>query len=69
MQTYGDFPMYATPDDEMIARMLHLPSDKNKVHNKQSAQWVTQHAAEYKIDNRTVYDILDQICNNKDLYP
>ena len=34
VQTYGDYPLYATPDDEMIARMLHLPTDQNKVHNK-----------------------------------
>ena len=59
VQTYGDYPMYATPDDEMIARMLHLPSDKNKVHNEQSAQSVTKHMTEYKIDSRRVYDILD----------
>ena len=69
VQTYGDYLMYATHDNEMIARMLHLPSDKNKVHNKQSAQSVTQHAAEYKIDNRSVYDILDQICKDTNLYP
>ena len=25
--------------------------------------------AEYEIDNRSVYDILDQICKNTDLYP
>ena len=37
VQTYGDYLMYATPDDEMITRMLHLPPDKNKLHNKQSA--------------------------------
>ena len=27
------------------------------------------HTAEYMIDNRTVYDILDQICKDTDLYP
>ena len=27
-QTYGDIPAYATPDDKMITRMLHLPPDK-----------------------------------------
>ena len=32
VQTYGDYPMYATHDNEMITWMLHLPSDKNKVH-------------------------------------
>ena len=31
VQTNGDYPMYATPDDEMIARMLHVPPDKNKL--------------------------------------
>ena len=25
--------------------------------------------ADYKIDNKTVYDILDQICKDTDLYP
>ena len=29
VQTYDEFPIYATPDDEMIARMLNLPPDKN----------------------------------------
>ena len=37
----------------MIAMMLHLPADKNT----------------FEIDNRTVYDILDQICKGTDLYP
>ena len=31
VQTYGKYPMYATPDDEMITKMLHLPPDKNKL--------------------------------------
>ena len=61
--------MYVIPDDEMIARMLNLPSDTNKMHYKQSAQSVTQHATEYKIDNGTFYDILDQIHKDMDLYP
>ena len=38
VQVYGDYPKYATPYDKMIARMLHLPPDKNKLHNEQSAQ-------------------------------
>ena len=29
--TYGDYPTYVIPDYEMIARMLHLPLDKNKL--------------------------------------
>ena len=53
----------------MIARMLHLPPEKNKLHNEQSAQSVKKHTAEYKIDNRSVYNILDQICKGTDLYP
>ena len=61
VHVYHDFPKYATPDNKMIARMLHLPPDKNKLHNKQSAQLVTEHTAEYEIDNRNVYDILDLI--------
>ena len=28
VQTFADYPKYATPNDEMIARMLHLPPDK-----------------------------------------
>ena len=61
--------MYVSPDDEMIARMLQLHSDKNKLHNKESVQSTTQHTTKYKIDNRRVYDILDQICKDMDLYP
>ena len=53
----------------MTVRMVHLPLDKNKVHNKQSAQSVTQNTKEYKIDNRTVYNILDQIFKDMDWYP
>ena len=34
VQVYGDYPKYATPDNKTIARMLHLPPDKNKLHNK-----------------------------------
>ena len=26
----GDYPTYVTPDNKMIARMLHLPLNKNK---------------------------------------
>ena len=57
-----------TPDSKMITRMLHLPTDENTLHNEQSAQSVNEHTAEYEVDNRTVYDILDQICNDTDLY-
>ena len=38
----------------MIARMLHLPLDKNKLHNKKSALSVKEPMAEYKIDNISI---------------
>ena len=69
VQTSGDYPKYATPDDEIIARMLHLPPDMNRLHNEQSAQAVMEFTAEYEIENRNVDDILDQICKGTDLYP
>ena len=68
VQTNGDYPMYATPDDKMIAKMLHLPLSKNKLLLESSANKVQYHTAEYVIDNRMVYDILDQICKDTDLY-
>ena len=40
VQTNGDYPMYATPDDKMIARMLHLPLNKNKLLLESSAHKV-----------------------------
>ena len=59
-QIYGDYPKYVTPD---------LPPDKNKLHNEQSGQSVIGCTAEYEIENRSDYDILDQICKGTDLYP
>ena len=61
--------MYATPDDQMIARMLHLPPDMNKLLLERDVHKVQDHTAEYVIDNRMVYDVLDQICKDTDLYP
>ena len=52
----------------MIAKMLHLPPDKNRLHNERSAQTVKEHKEEYKIDNRSVHHNLDQICKDTDLY-
>ena len=46
VQTCGDYPKYVTPDEDMVARMFHLPLDKNKLHNKKSAQSVKEHMAE-----------------------
>ena len=39
VQTHGDYPKYVIPNDEMIARMLHLHPDKNKLlWNRMSVQ-------------------------------
>ena len=54
VQIYCDYHKYVSLDNAMIARMLHLPPDKNMMHNKQSTQSVKEHTAEYKIDNRSV---------------
>ena len=54
VQTYVDYPMYATPDDEMIARMLHLPQDKNKLLSEINAQSARAYTAEYETDNKSV---------------
>ena len=47
--------------------MLHLTPDKNRMYSEKSA-W-SEHTAECKIDNRSFYDILDQIFKDRDLYP
>ena len=46
VQTYGENPMYATPDDEMIIRMLHLPPEKYRLLSEQYAQSVRACTAE-----------------------
>ena len=61
--------MYATHDNEIIARMLHLHLSKNKLLLQSGAHKVQDHTAEHVIDNIMVYDVLDQICNDTDLYP
>ena len=68
VQTYGDYPKYATPDDKMMVRMLHLTLDKNKLHGKKSAQSVKECMTEYEIHSKSVYDILDQIFKNTDAW-
>ena len=68
-QTCGDFPKYATPDDATIARMLHLPPYRNKLHLEHNVHEGREHTVEFKIDNRTVYDIINQNCKDTDLYP
>ena len=69
VQTYGDYPKYATPDNEMIAKILNLPPDKNRLLQEQDTQSGISYTAEYEIDNKSVNDILDQICKDTDLYP
>ena len=69
VQTYDEYLMYATPDNKMITRMLHLPPDKTKILLDSYIQSTKAHMVEYKIDNRSVYDILDQICKDTNLYP
>ena len=53
----------------MITRILYSLPDKNKLLTKREVSLIKGHTARYKIDNTTVYDILDQICNDTDLYP
>ena len=69
VQTMGDYPIHAIPDDKMIARMLHLPSEKNQLLLERDVHNIQDHLAEYKIDSRMVYDVLDQICKDRDLCP
>ena len=69
VKTYADYPKYATPDNEMIFRILHLTPDNNRLYDDKSAQSVKKQTAENKTDNRDVYDVLDQICKDTDLYP
>ena len=62
-------PKYETHDNEMIARILHLPSEKNKLLLEHDIQSIRVHRAMYEIDNRSVCDIFDQIFKDTDLYP
>ena len=38
VQTYGDYSLYATPDDKMIIWILKLSSDKNKLFLEMNTQ-------------------------------
>ena len=68
VQIIGDCPTYATCDNKMIARMLDLPQDKNKLLSEGDVQRVQVCMAKYEINNRMVYDMLDQICKDADLF-
>ena len=48
--------------------MLHLPTDKKKLFLEHNIHSVKEHTAEYELDNRSIYDILNQICKDTDLY-
>ena len=68
VKTYDDYLKHATPDDEVIARMIHLSPDKNKLLLECNDHSVKEHTAEYKIDNRTFFDVWNQIHKDSDLY-
>ena len=53
----------------MIAMMLHLPTEKDKLFSEHNNHSVLVHTVEYKIDNISVYNILHQIFKDTDLYP
>ena len=53
----------------MIARILHLPPNKNKLLSEKYAQTAQAYTAEHDIDNQTVCDVPDQIWKKTDLYP
>ena len=52
----------------MIARILHLPLDKSKLILKHNVHSVKEWMTKYMIENKTVYDTLDQIGKNPVLY-
>ena len=49
------------PDNEMIINLLHVPSDKDKLLFEHDTSSVKELTAEYKVDNKTVYYISNQI--------
>ena len=53
----------------MIARIIHLSPDKNKLLLEHNVHSVKEHRPENKINNRTVYNTLAQICKDTDMYP
>ena len=40
VQTFGDHPIYVTPDNKIITRILHLPLEKNMLLHETDAQTV-----------------------------
>ena len=56
VQTCGDYPKCVSPDDEIFARMLHLPPENNKLYGEKIAQSVKE--AYSRVQNN-IYNILD----------
>ena len=65
VQTYDIYSWHTTPEDKIIARMLHLPMEQNRFWTESMASTRAEHRAAYKIDNRTAYANLDQIFKDK----
>ena len=63
------FAEYSTPNNQMIARMLHLLTKQNRLHTESITSIRKEHTEAYKIDNRMLHAILDQICKDMDFYP
>ena len=59
IETYDIYLWYMTPHDKMIARMLYLSKEQNKLCKEEMASYKKEHTPAYKIDNRTIYDILE----------
>ena len=54
------------PTAQLQPEGMEKPETNPTVSNVQS---IREHIAEYKTDSRSVYDILDQIYKDTDLYP
>ena len=46
IQTFGNQPKHAIPDNKMITRLLYLSPNKNKLHSEQSTLSVKEYVAE-----------------------
>ena len=63
-----DYHKYVIPQDKMITIMLKLTTDKIVHFLEENAQSVREQPAEFQIDKRSVYDNLDQIFKDTDMY-
>ena len=62
VKTYDEYHRYVTTDNKIFTMMLHLPQDKNRLSIESLVSFAKEHTPEYEIDNRGVYDIINQIC-------